>query len=135
MLSSAAIEGIAEALDRRFGVDALWVFGSEAMGRAQAESDLDLAVLFRTRPHAVELLDLRGEIAATMGRDVDLVDLEGASPVLAMQVLRNGKLLIDRDARHRVRFSAGAPARYEDLKRTRRPIEEALRERLVHGRP
>jgi hypothetical protein len=42
-------------------------------------------------------LRLRGEAEALLGRAVDLVDLDQASPILAYQVLEHGRLLVDRD--------------------------------------
>lgn len=80
MPGGTTLEQIADRLDERLGLDALWLFGSQAAGRATAESDLDLAVLVRRRPAPVELLAVREELSALAGRDVDLVDLERASP-------------------------------------------------------
>lgn len=127
---NARLRKILDLLDRRPGVDTLWVYGSEATGRAGAGSDLDLAALFRDRPSAVELVELRSEAEALVGRPVDLVDLDDASPLLAHQVLKHGRLLVDRDPPRRHRFAAAVPARREDLLILRRPIEKALFERM-----
>lgn len=121
-------------LDERFGLAALWVFGSEAAGRARPDSDLDLAALFRRHPSPVELFEAKSDAVAEIGRAIDLVDLDEASPILAMQALRHGHLLVDGDPARRIRFTAGLTGRYEDLKRVRRPIEEALVRRMTDGR-
>lgn len=130
----AANDGLVRALVRllsqRLGLDALWVFGSVEAGTARPDSDLDLAGLFRTTPAVEELLAARAEIAALAGREVDLVDLERASPILAMQVLRRGRLVHEQSPARRVRFVAGLIGRYEDLKRFRAPIEQAALRRM-----
>jgi hypothetical protein len=82
----------------------------------------------------LELIDARGDLAAQLGRPVDLVDLDRASPILVMQVLRHGHLLLDRDPARRHRLAAAAPGRYEDLMIVRRPVERALLDRLRRGR-
>jgi len=135
VLTPRQVERIAEVLEARFGLDALWVFGSVASGTAAVRSDVDLAALFAKRPAPLDLLDARSEIATLLGRDVDLVDLGRASPVLAMQVLRRGRLLVDRNPPRRRQFVAGAPGRYEDLKLQRRPTEAALLARVRRDRP
>lgn len=123
-----------EYLDRRFGLDALWLFGSRAQGAARVDSDLDLAALFRCRPSPLELLEAQGELGATLATDVDLIDLDRASPILARQVLQHGRLLLDRDPRRRAAFFARTVSMYEDLKIGRREAEQALIQRMAHGR-
>jgi predicted nucleotidyltransferase len=135
VLESPDVERISECLGARFGLDALWLFGSLATGMARSSSDVDLAALFRRRPSVSELLEARGEIGTLLARDVDLVDLERASPILAMQVLRQGRLLVDVNPARRQRFVAHAPGRYEDLKIVRREAERSLLARVRHGRP
>jgi predicted nucleotidyltransferase len=133
-IGATTLDRVVGTLDRRFGLDALWLFGSEAAGRARADSDVDLAALFRTRPEPLDLLDARQELAELIGRDVDLVDLDRASPILAMQVLRHGRLLVERNYRRRIDFVAHAPGRYEDVIITRREAERALLDRVRGGR-
>lgn len=134
-LSPELLWQITERLEDRFGLDTLWLFGSTARGTATATSDLDLAALFRRRPSTLELLDQRAELAGLLGREVDLVDLEQASPILVMQVLRHGNLLLDRAPARRVSLTAAAPGRYEDLLIVRREAERTLLERVRGGRP
>jgi predicted nucleotidyltransferase len=134
VLDPTELQWTANWLDARFGLDALWLFGSEARGTTRPGSDLDLAALFRRRPSALELRDARAQLAARLGRDVDLVDLDRASPILAMQVVRHGRLLTEANPARRLRFVAGVPGRYEDLRIVRRQAEQALLERVRRGR-
>jgi predicted nucleotidyltransferase len=124
-----------DLLDRRLGLDALWLFGSRAQGAVRADSDLDLAGLFRRSPGQLELLEIQGEMGQALGLEVDLIDLDRASPILAMQVLRHGRLLVDHDLRRRTAFFARTISMYEDLKIVRRGAEQALLHRVSGGRP
>ncbi len=128
-----AISEIITRLDVRWGLDALWVFGSRAAGTARRDSDWDLAALFKSRPEPLELLGLRGELELLAGVPVDVIDLDRASPVLAYQVAKHGQLLVDHDRRRRINFLAHIPGRYEDLCIVRRGAEQALMGRLRHG--
>jgi predicted nucleotidyltransferase len=135
MLDSAILDRAILWLDERFGLDALWLFGSEVRGAATTDSDLDLAALFRCAPAPSELLEARAELGTLLGRTVDLVDLDWASPILVMQVLRHGRLLLDQNPSRRVRLVAAAPGKYEDLRLVRREGERLLLERVRGGRP
>jgi len=134
MLAETIIDRVVALLDARFGLDALFVFGSEAAGLEHRGSDLDLAALLRRRPDALELLDARTALEGIAGRDVDLVDLGSASPILARQVLRNGRCVFGTSAPALAHFEATLPGRYEDLKRIRAEAESALVQRVVDGR-
>jgi predicted nucleotidyltransferase len=120
-------------LDDRFGLDTLWLFGSEALDRARPDSDVDLAALFRRRPTPLEVFEARGDLAEILHRDVDLVDLDQASPILGMQVLRHGRLLEDRNPRHRLAFFSKTVSMYEDVQILRRTAERLLFERFGHA--
>jgi len=134
MLEPDRIERATRLLDDRFGLDALWLFGSFATGAVTAESDVDLAALLHRSPGIIEWMDTQEEVGQLLGHRVDLVDLRRASPILALQVLRHGRLLVDRHPGCRQRFVAGVPGRYEDLKIIRRAAERGLLERVRRGR-
>lgn len=132
-MTSEQLQQAAAYLEERFGLDALWLFGSEARGEVTAESDVDLAALFSIRSRPEDVLDAAAEMATRLGREVDLVDLERASPILAMQVLRHGELVVDHGPRHRHAFFSRTVSMYEDLKIVRRPMEQALFRRFGSG--
>ena len=127
------ISEIISRLEDRWGLDALWVFGSRATGTARADSDWDLAALFQTRPDPVELFGMRGQFEVLAGVPVDVIDLDRASPVLTRQVLKHGELAVENNRRRRIDFVAHVPGRYEDLCIVRRAAEQALVERIRHG--
>ncbi|HEX7186424.1 MAG TPA: nucleotidyltransferase domain-containing protein [Thermoanaerobaculia bacterium] len=135
MIVDASLQRAMAFLEERFGLDVLWLFGSEAQGTTHPESDVDLAALFRQRPDALDVLGARGDLEEILGREVDLVDLDRASPILAMQVLQHGRLLVDRDPRRRIAFFVRTLNLYEDLKIQRRDVERRLFERIAGGRP
>ena len=134
MIASAKLQRAVDFLDEQFGLDALWVFGSEAHGKTRPDSDIDLAALFSSRPEPLDVLGARGDLEEILGREVDLVDLDRASPILAMQVLKHGRLLVDRDPKRRIAFVVRTRSLYEDLKILRRESEKRLLERVAGGR-
>lgn len=134
MLTDSDLQKVLDFLEERFGLDTLWLFGSEARGTARPDSDMDLAALFRRRPTGLEVLETRAELGELLRREVDLVDLDQASPILGMQVLKNGRLLIDHHPERRHAFFSRTISMYDDLKIIRRDAERRLFERVAGGR-
>jgi predicted nucleotidyltransferase len=134
MAATSDLEKVIALLDRRFGLEALIVFGSLARGTAHAESDIDLAALFRNRPGSVALLEASADCERLLGRSVDLVDLAAASPILATQVMRDGLCAFGGDSSALAHFAASLPSRYADLKRVRAAAETALEDRILRAR-
>jgi uncharacterized protein len=114
---SAALEGAQFAL----------VFGSFGTPSFGPESDLDVAVSFPRALSGMDLVSLAGRLETAAGRRVDVVDLRRADPIIAMQVLRNGRPILVTEPRALAEFQMYTPSRYFDWKITRRPIEEAMR--------
>ena len=105
---------------------AAYLFGSATRGRLTTESDIDIALLFAEPPDALRVLDMREDLTTLLGRQADLVNLNQASPILGMQVLRNGEIVFERSARAARQFRVRTIFAYFDLKQVRKPIEEAL---------
>ena len=72
---------------------AIYVFGSRSNATANAESDLDLAVLTTTYTDPIKLWELSGDLAEIAGCPVDCLDMRAASTVMQYQILQTGHRL------------------------------------------
>lgn len=112
-------------------VDAAWLFGSRAEGRPRADSDVDVAVLFARHMAFEQAVFRRGtlmdELAARLGRAVDVVDVERLSPRIFASVMRGSRLLMSRDEPHRVGALARQYALWHDMEPHRRMQRDAMR--------
>jgi predicted nucleotidyltransferase len=104
-------------------VVAVYLYGSRARGTPTAKSDVDLAVLLKTKP-APTLKGVARDIEAAAERElripVEVVVLNTASADLAHRVRRDGVLLLDRDRATRIRFEVQSRNDYFDLAPLRR---------------
>lgn len=117
------------------GVVAIYLFGSSAQGTAHRASDMDIAVLGPQPLAPASRFDLQEALASRLGRDVDLVDLATATPVMAIQVVAAGRLLYDGDSVARGRFEDHTFGAYARLNEERRGILERIAaEGTVYGR-
>lgn len=105
-----------------------YLFGSVARGQARAGSDVDVAVLYDPPPpERLEggALDLEAELERAVRRPVQLIVLNRASADLVHRILRDGRILLDRDRSARLRFEVAKRNEYFDL--------EPIRRRYRHG--
>ncbi|HEY7364995.1 MAG TPA: nucleotidyltransferase domain-containing protein [Methylomirabilota bacterium] len=96
----------------------VYLFGSQARDAATPRSDVDIAVLY-AEPPAVSFaglpLDLEADLERVLGLPVQVVVLNRAPVDLVHRVLRDGKLLLDRDPSVRIRFEVRARNEFFDL--------------------
>lgn len=136
---AAASRAVARLVARHPDIQAAYIFGSVAQGRARPDSDIDVAVLLGRRlPDARALryrLALAGELGAALHRnDVQLVILNDAPPLLAQRVLSRGVLVFQRSRATRVRFHVATAQRYEDMVPTLERYVERLKQHVRQGR-
>lgn len=114
---------------------AIYRFGSSACGTTRPDSDIDIALLAAAPLDPIARFDLQERLASRLGRDVDLVDLRRASPVLAMQVITSGGVVYDGNPEARGAFEDRVFGSYARLNEERRGILERIAaEGTVHGR-
>jgi predicted nucleotidyltransferase len=99
---------------------AAYLFGSLAEGRAHPRSDVDVAILLAGVPDTLTAgnrqLQLLGDLQPFAApRALDVVILNMASPLLAHQVLRQGRLIYEGDRETRVEFEVRTGQTYADL--------------------
>ena len=114
---------------------AVYRFGSSVSHERGPGSDIDLAVLAAAPLDPVHRFELQERLASALAQSVDLVDLRNASPVMAIQVIGKGRLLLDNDASARGRFEDLTYGAYARLNEERRGIlERVAAEGTVYGR-
>lgn len=91
---------------------AIYVYGSFSRGEQWPDSDIDLAILREPGAAAWNPLEVGADLAASLQREVDLVDLRAASDVLRCAVLASGKLLYAKDPDALLAWEANALTRY-----------------------
>lgn len=108
------------------GIRFAYVFGSFGSPYFSEESDLDVAVDFGAPLDPQAFLRLAGALSDAAGRNTDLLDLRRADPIIAMQVLKTGSVLLVNDPTALAVFQMAALVAYADQKLDRRPVERAL---------
>lgn len=132
------LDAIGRALEPLEEVRAALLFGSQATGRARSGSDIDVAVLVDATCVAQgseEVLRrligaLSGELAADR---IDVVILNTASPALAFQVLKHGKVAFERDPRDLHRFRVRTYSTHADYAHVERFFRSVTKERALSG--
>lgn len=92
--NESLIETIHRILDPYVDVVAAYLFGSAAAGHAHAQSDIDIAVLYKPEPSHAQRFQLNLEIGSrledALRGAIDVVNLNEAPPLLAFQVFQQG---------------------------------------------
>ncbi len=129
-LLSAMVQRLRE---RVRGLEVVYLFGSEVVGHAGPCSDIDLAILARPLV-AQDRWELQEELTAFASRDVDLIDLQQASPVMRVQVVSKARVLWEREPAVRAEFEARALGELARLNFRRAAILEDIQSRgSVYG--
>ncbi|MGB3681000.1 MAG: nucleotidyltransferase domain-containing protein [Rubrobacteraceae bacterium] len=129
------LDALVERLREEFpALLAVYRFGSFGTEYERPESDLDLAVYAIKPLPAAKLWYVAQELAASIGRDVDVVDLAAASTVMRLQVIRGGGRIYCADHIACETFEDYAYSSYARLNEERRGILEDIRSRgSVYG--
>jgi predicted nucleotidyltransferase len=120
------VKKIEKSLSVHSDIVLVFLFGSFVKGDITSFSDLDIAILFTGTTDFYRINNLREDISEMLGVEVDIVVLNNASPVIKMQVLKKGTLLINKAQRAYNEFFVSTVKEYDDLKRTRKEIEEKI---------
>ena len=112
----------------------VFLFGSSARNRLRPSSDVDIGILFKTVPEIEATNALKEELSSILRREVDLVVLGHASPILRMQILKHGIVIFSRSKKNFHQFFTDTVNQYDDLKWIRKNCEEnILRGKIYAG--
>lgn len=134
-VSESKMKELTQALKRIRGIQAAYLFGSQAKRSAGSLSDVDLAILIHRQlapavAHEVGLAAFQAITRILERNDVDLVELNQAPTILRYAATAHGRPLFVRPGRdtHRLRFRI--MREFEDfrsyLERRRRALKREL---------
>lgn len=137
-LDAEALKQLATAFDRD-GVVAAMLIGSQARASAGPLSDVDVGVWHELDLDPTERLDLRLGLAAAAASalhsdEVDVVLLNRATPLMRHRAIRDGRRLVERDRKARVRLETKGILDYLDTKPLRAELAKGTRRRIEEGR-
>lgn len=116
-ISIAEISNRLNPLFKDKGIQLVLLFGSVATGKMHKRSDIDLAFLF-DKP--VDILTLTNKVIRLLHADnIDVIDLRHASPLLKFSIVKNSRLIYEKEQGIFNEFYSLAFRRYIDTKKMR----------------
>ena len=107
----------------------VWVYGSFADGSARRDSDIGIAILPERPIDSWSRFERAQDVAASLHRDVDLVDLDVVSDLLRYEAAARGVRVAARDPERCDEFEVTSMAKYLDQHRMLRDWMQDIRER------
>lgn len=104
---------------KKLGVVVVYLFGSRARGRAGTLSDYDIGVLLNENIPAKNFLDVRLNMMQIFSDffktdRIDIVILNEAPALLAMNIIGEGRVLFDFAREQRINFETKTTMKYLD---------------------
>jgi len=129
MPQDSRINVLVEELKNRFpALSALYIFGSQADGTANSTSDFDLAILLPNceKIEPLALYNLKTDLEVLINADIDLIDLNACSTVMAFQIIMKGISILVQDQYYVDNFEVRTMSMYQRLQEERKGILEEI---------
>lgn len=107
------------------------LFGSRATGKARDSSDYDVGILPVGTLTLRAELELAAALSAAVGREVDLVRLDSADPLVGREVAQTGVCLLESEPGEFAAYRATAMSRWADFDETIAPHRSRFLRRLA----
>lgn len=117
----------------------VYLFGSEATGFKHRESDLDIAILLDKKVRKDKYFEKTLEFPELFrkifpNKQIHILILNEATPLLKHQVLKEGKLIFSKNEEETIKFNLETVHLWEDTKHLREIQWEYLKKRIKQGK-
>ncbi len=106
-----------------------FLMGSAETERFNAQSDIDVAVFWKTSCEESKRQQCRRTLEEKFNRDVDLISLNKIDVIFARQVLESGRMLFTNSTGFLLNWKMEQMSDYPDFKVSRKIIEENILKR------
>jgi len=114
-------------------IAAVYLFGSTAVGRQQAHSDLDLAIVPRSGTLRRQKLDILAHLARAGFDNVDLLILDTSDIVLNYEAVRYNRVVYRANDFEPATFYSNVVRKYLDFLPFLKVQRRAYKERILNG--
>lgn len=94
-----------------------YIFGSYAQGKMRPDSDIDIAIYSERKLDSKTYLDIKMALTDVCKREIDLIILNDATPLLRYEIYKNNILLFTRDNDLETSYKVKTLFEYNDVKR------------------
>lgn len=94
-----------------------YIFGSYVQGKMRADSDIDIAIYLEKKIDIETYLEIKMHLSEACKREVDLIVLNDATPLLKYQIYKNNILLFTRNRTIETSYKVKTLFEYSDMKR------------------
>ena len=94
-----------------------YIFGSYAKDNIRKDSDIDIAIYLKDSIDTYRYLDMKMKLSEAIRREVDLVILNDATPMLKYEIYKNNILLFTKDKSIENKYKVKTLFEYNDMKR------------------
>ena len=116
---------------RKHEIKMVLLYGSQAMGNSNAESDIDLGLLLKDDFYDFEEI-IKDLMEVFKGSIIDVAILNHGDPVLKFEIISNYKILFCQEDEIFLEFYINTVKQYNDTKKFR-TLEENYLENFVRG--
>lgn len=94
-----------------------YIFGSYVEGKMRKDSDIDIAVYLKKDMDIDLYLKIKMDLTDSIQREVDLVILNNAPPLLKYEIYKNNISLFTRDKAEESKYKVRTLFEYDDIKK------------------
>lgn len=132
---SQVLEELVKKLSSLKGLAAAYLFGSVATGTYTDSSDIDLALLFEgNSAEYVDRLELMANLSRIAGRDVEVVIINNATPRLYHEIMKTGKIILEKNSEVRIKKEMLNRKLYQDYRHIHSIYINGLKNRYAQKR-
>lgn len=94
-----------------------YIFGSYVQGKIREDSDIDIAIYLEDNIDTETYLEIKMDLTKICKRQIDLIMLNNATPLLKYEIYKNNILLFSRDKSIETNYKVRTLFEYNDIKR------------------
>lgn len=130
-INQETVDIIKDFLVKKINPIFIYIFGSSVCGNFNDDSDIDIGFFKFEDINSYELFLMQEELADTLKRDVDLINLKNSTTVFKAQVVGFGELIYQNNENIITEFRIRSLKEYAKLNEERKIIIDKMREEIM----